>query len=80
MFIWDDDTRLFWFNPTSFEQESQYTLIGMLFGLAIYNNCILDIHFPSVIYRKLMGVEGTFEDLKESHPVSQFFCETCCVG
>ncbi|KAL2088023.1 hypothetical protein ACEWY4_016851 [Coilia grayii] len=69
MFTYDESTRLFWFNPSSFENEGQFTLIGIVLGLAIYNNCILDVHFPMVIYRKLMGKKGTFRDLADSHPV-----------
>uniref|UniRef100_A0A672KH62 Ubiquitin-protein ligase E3A n=1 Tax=Sinocyclocheilus grahami TaxID=75366 RepID=A0A672KH62_SINGR len=69
MFTYDERTKLFWFNPSSFENEGQFTLIGIVLGLAIYNNCILDVHFPMVVYRKLMGKKGTFRDLADSHPV-----------
>ncbi|XP_061681552.1 ubiquitin-protein ligase E3A [Syngnathoides biaculeatus] len=69
MFAYDNDTRLFWFNSSSLENEAQYTLVGIVLGLAIYNNCILDVHFPMVVYRKLMGKKGTFPDLLDSHPV-----------
>uniref|UniRef100_A0A5F8GBP2 Ubiquitin-protein ligase E3A n=2 Tax=Didelphinae TaxID=126287 RepID=A0A5F8GBP2_MONDO len=68
MFTYDESTKLFWFNPSSFETEGQFTLIGIVLGLAIYNNCILDVHFPMVVYRKLMGKKGTFRDLADSHP------------
>lgn len=70
MFTYDDETHTFWFNPTSFENDGQFTLIGIVLGLAIYNNVILDIHFPMVVYKKLLGKLGTFDDLKFSHPVS----------
>ncbi len=71
MFTFDDETRCFWFNPTSFENDGQFTLIGIVLGLAIYNNVILDVHFPMVVYRKLMGKLGVFEDLLKSHPVRE---------
>lgn len=70
MFTYDESTKLFWFNPSSLENEGQFTLIGIVLGLAIYNNCILDVHFPMVVYRKLMGKKGTFRDLADSHPVT----------
>ena len=70
MFVFDQETRQHWFNPLSFESENQYKLIGLLLGLAIYNNIILDIRFPVVIYRKLIGCQVVFEDLYSSHPVS----------
>ncbi|XP_071011083.1 ubiquitin-protein ligase E3A-like isoform X2 [Oncorhynchus clarkii lewisi] len=69
MFTYDDSTKLFWYNPSSLENEAQFTLIGIILGLAIYNNCILDVHFPMVVYRKLMGKKGTYLDLTDSHPV-----------
>lgn len=55
---------------TSFETEAQFTLIGIVLGLAIYNNVILAVNFPMVVYRKLMGKKGSFEDLADWNPVS----------
>merc|ERR1712013_312611 len=48
-----------------YESCAQFTLIGIVLGLAMYNSVILDLHLPSVIYRKLQGKRGVFEDLKE---------------
>ncbi|XP_070553095.1 ubiquitin-protein ligase E3A-like [Ptychodera flava] len=69
MFRLDEGTNSYWFNPTSFESDGQFTLIGIVLGLAIYNNIILDVHFPMVVYRKLMGKIGNFKDMEDSHPV-----------
>ncbi|CAK8684197.1 unnamed protein product [Clavelina lepadiformis] len=69
MFVYDDDTRLFWFNAYSFEALTQYKLIGIVLGLAIYNNCILDINFPTFVYKKLLGRKADFDDMAISHPV-----------
>ncbi|GIY89367.1 ubiquitin-protein ligase E3A [Caerostris extrusa] len=69
MFTLNADTQMYWFNPTSFESDAQFTLIGIILGLAIYNNVILDVHFPMVVYRKLMGKKGTSYDLKDWNPV-----------
>lgn len=69
MFMPNEEARSLWFNPSAGEDlDREYTLIGMLLGLAIYNSIILDIKFPPVIYRKLMGKLGSFEDLETSHP------------
>ena len=70
MFIYDEEQRHYWFNPNSFESEGQFMLIGLLLGLAIYNNVILDVHFPMVVYRMLVGCALVFQDLYSSHPVS----------
>ncbi|CAH0769771.1 unnamed protein product [Bemisia tabaci] len=65
MFTLQPETRTMWFNTTSFESDAQFTLIGIVLGLAIYNNVILDVHFPMVVYRKLMGKKGTYYDLED---------------
>ncbi|CAH2091795.1 unnamed protein product [Euphydryas editha] len=65
MFTHRTDSQTVWFNPTSFETEAQFTLIGIVLGLAIYNNIILAVNFPMVVYRKLMGRKGSFEDLAD---------------
>jgi len=65
MFNYNEKTRLFWFNHYSFEPNIKYELIGTIFGLAIYNGTILDVKLPISIYKKLLGIKPTFEDLKE---------------
>jgi len=65
MFIHCSESHTYWFNPSSYESSSQYTLIGIVLGLAMYNSVILDLHLPSVIYRKLQGKKGVFDDLKD---------------
>ncbi|XP_038055460.1 ubiquitin-protein ligase E3A-like [Patiria miniata] len=82
MFTYNEGTKFYWFNPTSFENDRQFTLIGIVLGLAIYNNIILDIQFPMVVYRKLMGRKATFEDLEPIQPVlyNSFKCLLECEG
>ncbi len=65
MFTYDEKLRFFWFNPYSFEPKIKFELIGVILGLAFFNNVILDIKFPSVIYKKLLNIECSIEDLKE---------------
>ncbi|KAJ8611131.1 hypothetical protein MRB53_038126 [Persea americana] len=54
MFIFDDDSRLCYFNPYSFETSDQFFLVGVLLGLAIYNSTILDVALPSFLFKKLL--------------------------
>ena len=68
MFIHCSESHTYWFNPSSYESCAQFTLIGIVLGLAMYNSVILDLHLPSVIYRKLGGKKGNFEDLREFKP------------
>lgn len=53
----------------SFENDAQFTLIGIVLGLAIYNSIILPVSFPMVVYRKLLNTQMSFIDLKEWNPV-----------
>ncbi|KAI9266929.1 hypothetical protein BDA99DRAFT_507009 [Phascolomyces articulosus] len=68
MFTYDEDSNLCWFNPTSFENESQYFLVGTVLGLAIYNSTILDIHLPTACYKKLLGHPVDLSDLEIFRP------------
>ena len=65
MFNYNNKTRLYWFNHYSFEPILKYELIGTIFGLAIYNNTILDVKLPISVYKKLLGIKPSFSDLKE---------------
>ncbi|EDW73471.1 uncharacterized protein Dwil_GK16632 [Drosophila willistoni] len=69
MFVQQEETNNMWFNATPFENGAQFTLIGIIIGLAIYNNVILAVNFPMVVYRKLMGYRGTFYDLSDWSPM-----------
>lgn len=66
MFTHDDSTRLNWFNTTSSDQEQEFQLIGIVLGLAIYNSVILDVRFPSVVYRKLCNQAVTVREPNHS--------------
>ncbi|XP_057857304.1 uncharacterized protein LOC131066540 isoform X2 [Cryptomeria japonica] len=68
MFTYYEDTRNFWFNPNSMESDHEFWLIGAILGLAIYNGVILDVHFPTVIYKKLMELTPCVDDIKDFQP------------
>lgn len=57
-----------WFNKSSFECSVNFELIGTLLGLAIYNSVLLDLNFPTIVYKKLHEVEGSLDDLQEFEP------------
>lgn len=41
---------------------------GVILGLAIYNQVLLDVHLPQVTYRKLLNFEVGYVDLQELNP------------
>lgn len=44
-----------WFNKDCTWNEEEYQLVGVLLGLAVYNGVLLDVRFPLIVYRKLLG-------------------------
>ncbi len=61
MFNYNEETRTYWFNQVTFEPRIKFELMGFVLGLALYNTVNLDIHFPRVVYKKLLGLEYTFD-------------------
>lgn len=49
-------------------EHNWFHLIGIICGLAIYNSTVVDLHFPLVLYKKLLNVSPTLDDLKELSP------------
>ncbi|KAL7544039.1 hypothetical protein ACHAXR_013506 [Thalassiosira sp. AJA248-18] len=54
-----------WFNSDNTWDEKGYELIGVLFGLALYNSVLLDVRFPLAVYRKILGLPLGLEDLMD---------------
>lgn len=53
MFVYDEQHHIHWFQRDFLEPEEAWTLIGIMFGLAVFNSILLDVQFPPVVYRKL---------------------------
>ena len=72
MFAEYEDSNMIWFNPSSFEDNSYYFLIGILCGLAIYNFTIINVPFPLILYKKLLNEtqDYTLSDLAELNPTT----------
>lgn len=65
MFVYHHSSRCYWFSTTQRGNLREYNLIGVLTGLAVYNSIILDLHFPTACYKKLLSppvVPSEFED------------------
>mmetsp|Transcript_4030 Transcript_4030/g.9096 ORF Transcript_4030/g.9096 Transcript_4030/m.9096 type:complete len:1153 (-) Transcript_4030:125-3583(-) len=63
--LWSDKygEEINWFNSDNTWDENGYELIGVLFGLALYNSVLLDVHFPMAVYRKILGLPLGLEDI-----------------
>eukprot|EP00210_Caulerpa_lentillifera_P006699 g6401.t1 len=67
MFVYNEETRDYWFRSTDFGVED-FHMVGTVLGLAIYNKVILDVHFPLVVYKKLKSLPTNFKDLQNAFP------------
>uniref|UniRef100_A0A8C9VCC7 HECT and RLD domain containing E3 ubiquitin protein ligase 3 n=1 Tax=Scleropages formosus TaxID=113540 RepID=A0A8C9VCC7_SCLFO len=68
MFTQYSESNLLWFSDKCFVEHNWFHLIGIICGLAIYNSTVVDLHFPLVLYKKLLDVSPTLDDLKELSP------------
>jgi len=70
MFMSEEEARCLWFNCDSLESDSEFELIGIIMGLAIYNSVILEIAFPPLVYKKLKNpnIALTLDDLRWLRP------------
>jgi alpha-tubulin suppressor-like RCC1 family protein len=64
MFVPIQDSRSIWLNKDNHWSADEYSLVGSLLGLALYNGILLNIHFPTFFYKKLLQMPLEFEDLK----------------
>ncbi|EJW81873.1 UBE3A protein, partial [Wuchereria bancrofti] len=65
MFILNEKTGLYWFNSQCNFCDDEFGLIGLLFGLAIYNNILIDVRFPTLVYVKLLARPAVFDELAQ---------------
>lgn len=70
MLVQDKETRMLWFNQSSLEATMEFELMGQLIGIAIYNGIILDLPFPSIVYKRLLNKDAvpTLLDLQQAQP------------
>ncbi|XP_073327616.1 probable E3 ubiquitin-protein ligase HERC4 [Pagrus major] len=66
MFMFNDPKTLAWFpSRATREERTNFFLFGVLCGLALYNQSIIYLPFPLALFKKLVGVQLTLEDMKE---------------
>ncbi|XP_070686885.1 probable E3 ubiquitin-protein ligase HERC4 [Pempheris klunzingeri] len=68
MFWFNDSETLAWFPSNAAQEDERYFQFGVLCGLALYNQCIIHLPFPLALFKKLLGVKPTLEDMKEFSP------------
>lgn len=53
-----------WIRPGE-SNEDTYEAVGKIIAIALYNNVVLNIPFPGLFFKKLLGRASSAEDLKE---------------
>ncbi|XP_036962839.1 probable E3 ubiquitin-protein ligase HERC3 isoform X2 [Acanthopagrus latus] len=81
MFMFNDNETLAWFPSKATQEDQRYFQFGVLCGLALYNGCIIHLPFPLALFKKLLGVKPSLQDLLELSPVVgvslQYILEDC---
>ncbi|XP_036789587.1 probable E3 ubiquitin-protein ligase HERC3 isoform X1 [Oncorhynchus mykiss] len=63
-----EDSGLAWFTTDGGGITDEFYLLGLLCGKALYNQCVLNLCFPLALFKKLLGLTTTLDDLKELSP------------
>ncbi|XP_030207014.1 probable E3 ubiquitin-protein ligase HERC3 isoform X3 [Gadus morhua] len=69
-----NDDGVAWFSKNVAQLTDEFFLLGTLCGMALYNQCLMNIPFPLALFKKLLGLKPTLDDLMELSPtVAQSF-------
>ena len=50
-----EESKTLTFNPRSLEPDHHFQILGLIVGLGLYNNCLLDFPLAPPLYKKLLG-------------------------
>lgn len=67
------NTNQLWFNRSAIndDQQRRYELVGVMMGLAVYNDTLLDVQFPMALYEMLLDrfpAKPTLKELESFDP------------
>ena len=54
MFKYNESVQLYWFNGATFEPSLNFELVGLLMGIAFYNNMFVDMPIAPACYKILL--------------------------
>ena len=60
--------RYLWFNKDCTWAREEFRLVGLLLGLAVYNDVTLNVNFSRVIYKKMLRQSVGFDDILDLDP------------
>ncbi|XP_062852464.1 probable E3 ubiquitin-protein ligase HERC3 [Trichomycterus rosablanca] len=68
MFMYSNAESLIWFPSEPSVPEERYFLLGILCGLAFYNNSVVNLPFPLALFKKLLDIKPSLQDFAELSP------------
>ncbi|XP_077102297.1 putative E3 ubiquitin-protein ligase HERC4 isoform X2 [Siphateles boraxobius] len=63
------ENLLVWFNPNRSKCNKDFYYLGVICGMALYNHHYVNIDFPLALFKKLLQLSVTLDDLEELCPV-----------
>lgn len=63
MFTHNTEQGTIWFSRSTLEEENIFELTGIICGLSIYNGILVDLPFPTALYKKLLRQPVMLDDL-----------------
>ncbi|XP_067297061.1 E3 ISG15--protein ligase HERC5 [Pseudorasbora parva] len=69
LLMYNDNKTLSWFPTKLSVEKEKYFLFGILCGLAFNNTSVVNLPFPLALFKKLLNVKPSLEDLTEFSPV-----------
>ncbi|XP_073698660.1 uncharacterized protein [Garra rufa] len=63
------ESSLVWFNPDGTQDNRDFYYLGVICGMALYNGHYMNLDFPLALYKKLLKLSPTLNDLEELSPV-----------
>lgn len=63
-----EENQCHWFKYEYSHETLYYNFVGKLCSLCLYNDITIPVRFPLVLYKKLLNIDLTFDDIKEINP------------
>ncbi|RXN09138.1 putative E3 ubiquitin- ligase HERC4 [Labeo rohita] len=63
------ESSLVWFSLDGTQENRDFYYLGIICGMALYNHHYINLDFPLALYKKLLKLSPTLNDLEELSPV-----------
>lgn len=66
--LFEPKSKSIWFRLNSVCQRSEFVSIGKIIAIALYNNAVLNLPFPTLFFKRLLNKTTDLADLAEIEP------------